>query len=88
MVGKRGRSAVTGRCVKQSTVKRHPKTTTNESTSKRGKKQYATCSMLAEVSVVWGRLREVQDIHNEIGGPDGSPQAAVQGCAELHRARR
>jgi hypothetical protein len=38
MAGKRGRSAVTGRFVKQSTVKRHPKTTANESTSKRGKK--------------------------------------------------
>lgn len=38
MAGKRGRSAVTGRFVKQSTVKRHPKTTTNESTGKRGKK--------------------------------------------------
>lgn len=38
MAGKRGRSAVTGRFVKQSTVKRHPKTTTNESAGKRGKK--------------------------------------------------
>lgn len=38
--GKRGRSAITGRFVKQSTVKRSPKTTTNESTksSKKGKK--------------------------------------------------
>ena len=39
MAGNRGRSAVTGRFVKQSTVNRHPKTTTNESTGKRGKKQ-------------------------------------------------
>ncbi len=38
MASKRGRSAVTGRFVKQSTVKRHPKTTINESTGKRGKK--------------------------------------------------
>lgn len=38
MASKRGRSAITGRFVKQSTVKRYPKTTTNESTSKRGKK--------------------------------------------------
>lgn len=38
MAGKQGRSAVTGRFVKQSTVKRHPKTTINESTGKRGKK--------------------------------------------------
>ncbi|CCH76160.1 conserved hypothetical protein [Nostocoides japonicum T1-X7] len=38
MAGKRGRSAVTGRFVKQSTVKRHPKTTTNESAGKRSKK--------------------------------------------------
>jgi hypothetical protein len=29
--GKRGRSAITGRFVKQSTVKRRPKTTVNES---------------------------------------------------------
>lgn len=38
--GKRGRSAITGRFVKQSTVKRSPKTTTNESakSSKKGKK--------------------------------------------------
>ncbi len=35
--GKRGRSAVTGRFVKQSTVKRSPKTTVNESTKKTGK---------------------------------------------------
>lgn len=28
--GKRGRSAVTGKFVKQSTVKRHPRTTVNE----------------------------------------------------------
>jgi hypothetical protein len=34
--GHRGRSAVTGRFVKQSTVKRHPDKTVNEST-KRGK---------------------------------------------------
>ena len=33
--GRRGRSAVTGRFVKQSTVKRSPKTTVNESTKKR-----------------------------------------------------
>lgn len=39
MAGKRGRSAVTGRFVKQSTVKRHPKTTTNESTSRGSKKK-------------------------------------------------
>lgn len=39
MAGKRGRSAVTGRFVKQSTVKRRPKTTINESTGKRGKKK-------------------------------------------------
>lgn len=32
--GKRGRSAVTGRFVKQGTVKRHPRTTVNESTRK------------------------------------------------------
>jgi hypothetical protein len=32
--GKRGRSAATGKFVKQSTVKRHPKTTVNESTKK------------------------------------------------------
>jgi hypothetical protein len=35
--GKRGRSAITGRFVKQSTVKRHPNTTTNESTAKKKK---------------------------------------------------
>lgn len=35
--GKRGRSAVTGRFVKQSTVQRSPKTTVNES-AKRNKK--------------------------------------------------
>lgn len=39
MAGKRGRSAVTGRFVKQSTVKRHPKTTTNETTGKRSMKK-------------------------------------------------
>jgi hypothetical protein len=32
--GKRGRSAITGKFVKQSTVKRSPKTTVNESTKK------------------------------------------------------
>jgi hypothetical protein len=37
VVGKRGRSAITGRFVKQSSVKRHPRTTTNESTRKGGK---------------------------------------------------
>lgn len=36
--GKRGRSAITGRFVKQTTVKRSPKTTVNEST-KIGKKK-------------------------------------------------
>ena len=35
--GKRGRSAVNGRFVKQSTVKKNPKTTVNESTTKQGK---------------------------------------------------
>lgn len=35
--GKRGRSAVSGRFVKQSTVKKNPKTTVNEST--KGKKK-------------------------------------------------
>ena len=39
MKGRRGRSAITGRFVKQSTVKRHPTTTTNESTGKTGKKK-------------------------------------------------
>jgi hypothetical protein len=39
MSGKRGRSAITGRFVKQSTVKKHPKTTTNESTRKGRKKK-------------------------------------------------
>lgn len=34
MPGKRGRSAITGRFVKQSTVKKSPRTTTNESTKK------------------------------------------------------
>lgn len=38
MAGRRGRSAITGRFVKQATVKRHPKTTTNERTGKGGKK--------------------------------------------------
>ena len=32
--GKRGRSAITGRFVKQPTVRRNPKTTVNESTGK------------------------------------------------------
>lgn len=32
-----GRSAITGRFVKQSTVKSHPKTTVNESTQTKGK---------------------------------------------------
>jgi hypothetical protein len=36
--GHRGRSAITGRFVKQSTVKRSPKTTVNESTGKRKSK--------------------------------------------------
>lgn len=36
--GKRGRSAITGRFVKQSTVKRNPKTTVNESTKSKRKK--------------------------------------------------
>jgi hypothetical protein len=35
--GKRGRSAVTGRFVKQSTVKKSPKTTVNETTKKKSK---------------------------------------------------
>ena len=34
--GKRGRSASSGRFVKQSTVKRHPNTTVNESAKKKG----------------------------------------------------
>lgn len=38
MPGKRGRSAITGRFVSQSTVKNNPKTTTNESTGKSRKK--------------------------------------------------
>jgi ribosomal protein L35 len=33
--GKRGRSAATGKFVEQSTVKRHPNTTVNESTGKK-----------------------------------------------------
>ncbi len=33
--GDRGRSAVTGKFVKQATVERHPKTTVNESTKKK-----------------------------------------------------
>jgi hypothetical protein len=36
--GKRGRSAVTGRFVKQSTVRRHPSTTVNERASRGSKK--------------------------------------------------
>ena len=36
MAGKRGSSAITGRFVKQSTVKRHPKTTTIEIAGKGG----------------------------------------------------
>ncbi len=39
MAGKRGRSSITGRFVKQSTVQRHPKTTTNESVGKRSTKK-------------------------------------------------
>ena len=35
--GKRGRSAVTGRFVKQATVKRSPKTTVNESVKRKSK---------------------------------------------------
>lgn len=34
MAEKQGRSAITGRFVKQSTVKRHPKTTVNETKGK------------------------------------------------------
>lgn len=37
-MGKRGRSAKTGRFVKQSTVKKNPNITVNESTKKGGKK--------------------------------------------------
>ncbi|WP_202532511.1 hypothetical protein [Streptomyces sp. SID3212] len=33
--GGRGRSAITGKFVKQATVKRHPKTTVTESTKKK-----------------------------------------------------
>ncbi|MFJ3176420.1 hypothetical protein ACIPJK_37445 [Streptomyces roseus] len=36
---KRGRSAITGRFVKQSTVRRSPSTTVNESPSKKPKKK-------------------------------------------------
>lgn len=36
--GKVGRSAITGRFVKQSTVKRHPKTTVNQTVKKTSKK--------------------------------------------------
>lgn len=35
--GKRGRSAISGRFVKQSTVKSRSKTTVNESTKRRGR---------------------------------------------------
>lgn len=38
MAGKQGRSAITGRFVKDSTVKRHPKTTVNESKGSKRKK--------------------------------------------------
>lgn len=38
MAGKRGRSATTGRFVKQSTVKRNPKGTVNETVKKSKKK--------------------------------------------------
>lgn len=37
--GKRGRSAITGRIVKQSTVKSNPKQTVNESTKRSGGKK-------------------------------------------------
>ncbi|CCK28829.1 hypothetical protein BN159_4450 [Streptomyces davaonensis JCM 4913] len=36
--GKRGRSAITGRFVKQSTVRRHPATTVNERADSKAKK--------------------------------------------------
>lgn len=36
--GKRGRSAVTGKFVKQPTVRRHPDKTVNETVKKRGKR--------------------------------------------------
>jgi len=39
MATKRGRSAITGRFVKQSTVKRHPKTTVNETTATKRRKK-------------------------------------------------
>ena len=35
--GSRGRSAISGRFVKQSTVKKNPRTTVNESTKKKGR---------------------------------------------------
>ncbi len=35
--GKRGRSAISGRFVKQSTVRSNPKTTVNESAKKKGR---------------------------------------------------
>ncbi|MGI5413830.1 hypothetical protein ACQEV9_44380 [Streptomyces chartreusis] len=37
--GKRGRSAITGRSVKQSTVRRHPATTVNEHAGSKAKKR-------------------------------------------------
>ncbi|MEV6020361.1 hypothetical protein [Streptomyces sp. NPDC051997] len=37
--GKRGRSAITGRFVKQSTVRRSPSTTVNETASKKTTKK-------------------------------------------------
>nr|WSY56273.1 hypothetical protein OG999_43100 [Streptomyces sp. NBC_00886] len=36
--GKRGRSAITGRFVKQATVRRHPSTTVNERAARGSKK--------------------------------------------------
>jgi hypothetical protein len=39
MAGKRGRSAVTGRFVKQSTVRRHPHKTVNETVKKNKNKK-------------------------------------------------
>lgn len=36
--GKRGRSAISGRFVKQSTVKKNPKATVNESASRKAKR--------------------------------------------------
>ncbi|MFJ6083213.1 hypothetical protein ACIQI8_17625 [Streptomyces sp. NPDC092369] len=37
--GKRGRSAITGRFVKQATVRRHPDTTVNEQAGSKAKKR-------------------------------------------------